>query len=382
MRLNIQDNKLCCGCSACESICPHKAITMESDFSGFLYPSIDANKCVDCGLCIKVCQFKYDYTRYNNFDIPYVYAGRQKQLKEVAKSQTGGLAALMYKQFIETGGFVYGVTFDENQHIVFKGTGDKQLIEQFRGSKYVQADIRGIFSQIKNQIKEGKHILFVGTPCQVAGLKSFLPDKLHDNLLTVDLICHCNTSPGLWKSYVEYLEKKYKAKIIKADFRNKRYGWHKCLETYSFNNGKEIVTGSYDYLFFAHLSSRPSCVCCPYTNLKRVSDITIGDYWGWEKNHIEWNDNLGLNLILVNSLKGKEFFKTIEVFLDYKQTNIRDCLQPQLIVPIKNNPLQDKFFKDYSTKGIKYVIYKYGDKNYIFRLKVLLKRIKQQILHL
>lgn len=382
MRIDIQDKESCCGCTACESICPHDAITITKESAGFLYPKVDANKCVDCGLCIKTCQFKQDYSRYQNFDTPIVYAGRQKQLEEVAKSQTGGLSALIYKQFVSTGGYVYGVTFDEELNVVFKGTDNIQDIQQFRGSKYVQADVRGIFAKIKEQLKNDIKVLFIGSPCQVAGLKSYLPNKLHERLLTVDLVCHCNTSPGLWKSYVEYLEKKHKSKIVHADFRNKRFGWHKCYETYKFENGKEIVTRSYDYLFFTHLSNRPSCTCCPYTNLQRVADITIGDYWGWENNHTEWNDNLGLNLILNNSDKGEEFFKSIEEGLELKQTNTKDCLQPQLTKPIEKNSLQDKFFQDYSEKGIKYVIYKYGDMNYMFRLKSLISHIKRKILHL
>ena len=382
MRINIQNKENCCGCTACENICFHQAIIMRSDASGFMYPEVDESKCIDCGLCVKTCQFKQNYDRYQNFDIPIVYAGRQKQLEEVTKSQTGGVAVLIYRQFISNGGYVYGVTFDNDLNIVFKGTDNHQAVEQFRGSKYVQADIRGIFSQIKEQLKNEIQVLFIGTPCQVAGLKSYLPKKLQEHLLTVDLVCHCNTSPGLWRAYVDYLEKKHHSKIIKANFRNKRFGWRKCFETYSFENGKELITRSYDYLFFTHLSNRPSCAQCPYTNLKRVGDITIGDYWGWEKNHSEWNDNLGLNLILVNSPKGEDLIEALRDHLDIQKTDTQDCLQPQLIKPIAKNPVQDRFFLDYSDKGIRYVLYKYGDLNYKFRLKVFLSQIKRKILHL
>ena len=382
MRIDIKVKENCCGWTACASICPYNAITMVDDLSGFLYPKVDLSKCVDCGLCVKTCQFKKGYERYENFETPIVYAGRQKQLEEIAKSQTGGLAALIYENFLSTGGCAYGVVFDSDQNIMFSCAKNVDETQQFRGSKYVQAEIQNVFLQIKEYLKNSQKVLFIGSPCQVAGLKSYIPNRFHKELLTVDLVCHCNTSPRLWKSYILYLEQKYHSKIVKADFRNKRFGWHKCLETYNLANGKEIVTKSYDYLFFKHLSIRPSCTICPFTNLHRVGDVTIGDYWGWEKNHVEWNDDFGINLILINSSKGTELLKLITPKLDLIQTDTRDCLQPQLINPIQKNPLQENFFKDYHNKGIKYVLYKYGDLNYLFRFKRHLSCIKRKLLHL
>lgn len=250
MRFDIQNKENCCGCTACENICAHNAISMVQDIEGFLYPKVDATKCVDCGLCVKVCQFNNNYERYQNYDFPIIYGGRQKDKNEIAKSQTAGLAALIYEQFLSESGDAYGVTFNSNNDVIFACAKSPKEAQQFRGSKYVQANIGRTFSQIKESLKGGNRVLFIGSPCQVAGLKSYIPNKLHEKLFTVDLICHSNTSPGLWRNYVQYLEKKYKSKIIKADFRNKRFGWHKCFETYLFSNGKEVVTRSYDYLFF------------------------------------------------------------------------------------------------------------------------------------
>lgn len=382
MKIELQNKEDCCGCGACASICSKNAITMQADYTGFLYPIIDNYKCIDCGLCSKVCQFKKDYVRYQNFEKPLVFAGRQKDIVQVAKSQTGGLASLLYRHFISNQGFVYGVVVDNNQHVVFKGTDSLDEIENFRGSKYVQADSSKVFKSIRHQLQIDVPVLFIGTPCQVAGLKSYLPKKYHSKLLTVDLVCHCNTSPGLWKSYIQYIEHKYRSTVVKANFRDKRFGWHKCLETYMLQNGKEVVTRSYDFLFFTHLSNRPSCTICPYTNLSRIGDITIGDYWGWERNHAEWNDDLGLNLILVNSQKGLNLFDSVKHQLDYLQTDVDDCLQPQLQTPIRKNPLQDVFFRDFSDKGIKYVIYKYGDRNLMFRMKSFLSNIKRKLIHI
>ena len=368
-KIVIHSPENCCGCTACASSCKYGAISMCPDEYGFIYPKIDESKCIDCGLCSKMCQFKSDYKRFANYDEPFVYAARQINLAEVSKSQTGGMAAMIYRHFFKDGDIAYGVKFDLNFNVIHACARTTEEAQSFRGSKYVQSDLKGIFPEVKQLLSLGQKVLFIGTPCQVSGLKAYLPVKLHTKLFTVDLICHCNTAPGIWKSYVEYLQHRYKSKIVKADFRNKRFGWHKCLETYEFENGKELITRSYDYLFFDHLNSRPSCTNCPYTNFNRVSDITIGDYWGWEEHHSEFNDNLGLNLVLVNSEKGLSFFKECMPFLDFVETSIIDCLQPQLVGPIKKNPKQIRFLEDYKNRGIGYVLYRYGDKNIIFRFK-------------
>lgn len=380
MRIDVQKPEDCCGCTACESACGHRAITMKADDYGFMYPHVNNNLCVDCGLCIKTCQFHPNYKRHENYDEPLVYAGRHKDIKELSKSQTAGLGALIYKKFLEEDGYVYGVSFNDENDIVFKCVKDIEEAQQFRGSKYVQANILGILKQIHSQLKNGHRILFIGSPCQVAGLKSYIPSDLHKNLLTVDLVCHSNTAPEIWKSYIQYLQNKYKHEIIKADFRDKRFGWHQCYETYLLDNNEEKVLRSYDYLFFKHLNIRPSCTNCPYTNLKRVSDITIGDYWGWEKKHSEWNDELGINLILINSEKGNQFFESIKSDVDYIQTDTTECLQPQLVSPVTKNPMQDKFLEDYKQKGIKYILYKYGDLNYLFRVRSFLYKVKKRVM--
>ena len=218
MRFNIQNKENCCGCTACENICAHHAISMVEDFEGFLYPKVDATKCVDCGLCDKVCQFKNDYERYQNYDFPIIYGGRQKNKNEIAKSQTAGLAALIYEQFLSESGDAYGVTFNSNNDVIFACAKSQQETQQFRGSKYVQADIGRSFSQIKESLKGGNRVLFIGSPCQVAGLKSYIPNKLHEKLFTVDLICHGNTSPGLWEVMFNTWRKSINQRSLKLIF--------------------------------------------------------------------------------------------------------------------------------------------------------------------
>ena len=204
--IKIVEKKDCCGCTACASICPHNSITMKPDVMGFLYPVVDMTSCVECGLCEKVCQFHDDYKRYGNYNVPEVYGCRHKDLEELSHSQSGAAAWAITQTFLESPGVVYGVGYESVTHIVHKRATSLDECQEFRGSKYVQSDLRGVFRQVKNDLKEGYRVLFFGTACQVSGLKSYIPVSLHERLFIVDIVCHATPSPAFWKSYVEYMQ--------------------------------------------------------------------------------------------------------------------------------------------------------------------------------
>lgn len=218
----IKDKTDCCGCTACESVCAHKAITMQPDELGFLYPKIDFELCVDCGLCEKVCQFKKNYNRGDNYATPKVYAARHKKLNELAESQTGAAFFAFSEKILDEGGVVYGVIFAEDFHVVHSRTETKEKRDHMRTSKYVQSDIRGIFSLVKDDLRAGRTVLFTGTPCQVAGMLAATPPQLHKYLITIDLVCHAVPSPAVWESYIAWLQKKYQEKILIAKHRDKK----------------------------------------------------------------------------------------------------------------------------------------------------------------
>lgn len=365
----------CCGCTACESVCQHKAITMQPNDLGFLYPVINEKLCVDCGLCERVCQFTQDYKRYENFSEPLVYGARSKSADDLLQSQSGGAFYALAEIIIAEGGVVYGAGWGKDFKVVHKRADSLVVCSEFRGSKYVQSDLQGIFHQVKNDLKVGNMVLFTGTPCQVSGLKSFIPIKLQANLYTVDLICHSVSSPAIWHDYIHWIEKKYGQKIQGANFRNKKFGWHGCTESYEMKNGLEINRKSLGFLFFNHLNIRESCSECPYTNLKRVGDITIGDFWGWEKSYDQWNDNQGINLLLVNSEKGKNLFEKSIAKLEYIQSSVERCIQPQLKVPVNLSPVYSVFISDFKKRGIEYVLKKYADEGLVFKIKKHIKRL-------
>ncbi|MBO7293903.1 MAG: Coenzyme F420 hydrogenase/dehydrogenase, beta subunit C-terminal domain, partial [Bacteroidaceae bacterium] len=219
MRINISNPADCCGCTACESICAHNAIKMKADQLGFLYPQIDDSACVDCGLCNKVCMFKEEYQPIDSYEQPEVYGVRHIDEEELAKSQSGAAFWAFAEYLLEEGYIIYGVGYDKNLRVIHKRVENKTECQELRGSKYTQSDLRGIFREIKKNLQSGEKNLFVGTPCQVAGLKSYIPKRLQDNLLTIDLVCHAVPSPKVWEEYVKWIENKYNDKLVATNYR-------------------------------------------------------------------------------------------------------------------------------------------------------------------
>lgn len=297
--IQIKDKADCCGCTACASICPKDAITMEPDTLGFKYPKVDLSKCIDCGLCEKVCAFNDNYDKSRNLKEPEIYAARHKDIHEIETSRSGAAFIAISDYILENGGIVYGVGYKDHFRVAHKRATTKEERNEFKGSKYVQSDLDGIFRQVKEDLKQGNTVLFSGTPCQTAGLNSYIGKKLRENLVLVDIVCHGVPSPYIWRDYLAYIEKKYKNEVVKVDFRDKsRIGWSGHIESFIFNNGRKVESRIYTDLFYQHIMIRPSCGNCHYTNFIRPSDFTLADYWGWEKISKEFNsDNKGCSLL-------------------------------------------------------------------------------------
>lgn len=374
----------CCGCTACENACNHNAITMQPDSMGFLYPVIDSTKCTDCGLCEKVCQFHSRYYRYEKSETPLAYSLRLKDEKQLLRSQSGGAFYALAKSLIEEGGIVYGAAFTNDWKVSHQRVDNIRDLEKLRMSKYVQSDMRGVYAQIKGDLHLNSKVLFAGTACQVAGLKSYLPNRLQDNLYCIDIICHGVPSPKIWEDYLTYLEDKYKSKIMKACFRDKRFGWHGATESFLFNNGREIFRKTNNRLYFSGLSLREACSKCYFTNTKRVGDITIGDCWGLPKNSPFELDKKGVSLVLVNSIKGANLLTSIGSIATMEPVSLENCMQEQLIHPTKLNPKHSQFVHDYTTKGFKYVAEHYSAMGWRYNIEKFYAHIRiigSKILH-
>lgn len=235
--IEIKNPENCCGCTACASICPHDAISMKPDVLGFLYPEVDKSKCTDCGLCEKVCAFNENYDQSMNLPSPDAYAARHKNMDEVESSRSGAAFIALSDWILKQGGVVYGAGYAEHFRVVHKRATMKGERDEFKGSKYVQSDLNGVFRQVRKDLKNGLMVMFSGTPCQTAGLNSFIGKKLRENLYLVDIVCHGVPGPFIWRDYLAYLEKKQGSEISWVNFRDKQmFGWAAHKETFKFVN--------------------------------------------------------------------------------------------------------------------------------------------------
>ena len=335
----------CTGCRACEQLCAKNAISMVADKEGFLTAQIDADKCVNCGLCQKRCPQNQVIGKNA---LKKVIAVRLKDEDILYRSASGGAFAGIAKAWIEDGGIVAGVTYDGewNAYHVFATTLEE--LKAIQSSKYVQADTRQAYSEVKRLLAAEKKVLFSGTACQIGGLKAFLK-KDYDNLLTMDLICHGVSSPLLFRKYIEWLEDKCGSPIKEYDFRDKKGGWglgYKYKYKYKYKYGACSIDPYYSR-FLAGDTYREACYQCKYCTPERVGDITIGDYWGIEKEHPKFFSTKGVSCVLINTDKGinawnssASLFYTLESEFDKVARHNGNLLHPT----VRKNDVRDRIY--------------------------------------
>lgn len=327
--IHIVHKKDCCGCGACIQKCPKQCISISVDNEGFEYPEVDEKTCVDCGLCEQVCPI---LNRDDRRPPLGVYAAKNTQ-DEVRKiSSSGGVFSVVAQQVLRERGVVFGACFDDSWQVVIDYIEKEQDLDLLRRSKYLQAKIGDSYQQTSVFLKQGRRVLYSGTPCQIQGLRHFL-GKDYPNLLTIDLVCHGVPSPKVWELYLDYRKNEIKRKcesmgltdtpsVVDVNFRDKLEGnhWEDFYLTLWFkvSEGKKTITYSsffYDDLYFKLFLSdailRPSCYKCPVREGRSGSDLTIADYWSINDALPEFNDRKGVNLLLVNSNKGIDILHVI-----------------------------------------------------------------------
>lgn len=373
-----KDKKNCSGCTACMAVCPKRAITMHVDEEGFQYPSVDEKQCISCGLCEAVCPFQQQSEKKQQY--PQAYAMKHHNDKIRHNSATAGIFTAVSDVILHRGGIIYGASYDENFIVRHSGAVSAEERDTMRGSKYTQSDMGDVYRQIKKELTEGREILFTGTPCQVAGLKSYIiqssgkqADNLMENLVTCDIICHGTPSPLIFHEWIQYMEKAAKSKIKDICMRDKDMGWMSHAWKVSMQNGRQyrenIWIQYYKHWMYSHYILRPSCHHCVFTNLNRPGDITLGDFWNIDNVCPDMKDALGVASVLINSKKGEDILKQIEVNCEIKSIKTEDCLQEQLKESAKPAKDREAFWQCYAQKGLKGIIRNYSGLSTLGRIK-------------
>ena len=353
--IHIENKKDCSGCGACANICPINAIKMTADNCGFAYPVVDDALCVKCGKCVSTCPI---INPAKAGEPMRVVGAKNKDESVRSSSSSGGTFYELAKAVISRGGAVYGCALDSELVARHVKVEDVDMLSVLKGSKYVQSDVGTTYREVKELLREGREVLYSGTPCQIAGLKNYL-GKEYDNLLLVDVLCHGTPSPGVFADYLDYLAYRFGAKPVSVNFRNKEKSWKRLYFEVIFENGKRYFTfcgyDRYMSMFLNNISLRPSCYDCRFTSVNRQGDITLGDFWGIGRKYPERDDDKGISLIIVNSDKGARAYSEIAGELTDFDSEIETALagQKTLSSPTSKNPRHDEFYRLYAEKGLK-----------------------------
>ena len=338
----------CVGCSACAQACPKQCIEMKADKEGFLYPNVNKEQCINCGVCINICPSR------NSEDEKIVisaYAAVNTNLAKRMNSSSGGIFPLLAEKMIDNGGIVYGAAMSDGckelDHIRVE---TKEDLTKLYGSKYLQSNIKDTYSQIEEDLITGQKVLFSGTPCQVNGLKRYLR-KEYTSLWTLDIFCHGVPSPLLWKKYIESQEKKYDSEVINVNFRDKKYGWKNYGLHIIDNKGHDIfkllTDDPYMYMFLHNYSLRKSCYSCPAKGY-RLSDITLGDFWGINQIFPDMNDKKGVSALIIRTEKGSQLLDSLRSNMILKEVDYDVITQynPAEVTSVKMPKKREEFFID------------------------------------
>lgn len=374
----LRDMSFCCGCYACYSICPVDAIQMKQNEEGFIYPCINEKKCIHCNQCKKVCPI----TQEQKPSKTKVYACYDKQLNRRMESASGGVFALIAEYVIKNHGMVVGAAFTDNFSVEHISVDTIQDLKKLKGSKYVQSAIGEQYKIVKQELEKDRLVLFSGTACQVAGLKSFLK-KEFDNLICMDVICHGVPSPKVWKKYLEEISEGKKIKRIKI--RNKENGIQNAPFKIWFDDGSVFVQKYEDNLFlkgFIHnLYLRQSCYQCAFKGNRAPSDISIGDFWGLEIVDSQFGDKFGISLVMTHTQKGEQIIEKISTSLEKKAFSEKDALRENpCIEKSVNKPVnRDLFFQSYEKCGVEKTVMKLTKVCLAKRIKIFITKLRYDI---
>lgn len=388
----IQDFSKCTGCSACLNICPSDAISKKENKFGFLYPVIENSKCINCRMCDEVCPISKDVFQDNSIQKAFAAINNNLDIQETSSS--AGVFSLIAIYILNQGGVVFGAAWENKYSIAHRKIENKKELFFLRKSKYIQSNINYIFSEVKEELKKNRLVLFSGTPCQVAGLKSFL-GREYEKLYLVDVVCHGVPNSNIYRSFIEFEEKRWHRVIETLDFRYKIPNKASYITAIKYKKGgrdylqyEPWFGTSYGYFFMKGYTLRDSCYMCKYTKPSRVGDVTLGDFWGVKEVFPNLDERNGVGLVVVNSHKGESLIKAISTDVKLYECSIDDAVKrnPQMSRPVDRPHNKEKVLeyisrRDYASANSYYrrsLDLKTHFKRYRYKASIMLHNIKNR----
>ena len=379
----IVEYKNCTGCLACKDVCTRDAIEL-IECDGFMYPRIDSTKCIFCKACKAVCPSLEEAVNssYDSF-VPKAYAAWAVDEELRYRSTSGGVFGAVAEAFIKQGGYVCGCSFSEDYRSAeFEAVNTTDDLRRLIRTKYFQCDTNNIFLKVRRLLIQGEKVLFCGTPCQTAAMYKFVGER-RENLYLIDFLCKGMPSQKVHERYVGLLEEKYKSKVTYFGSKSKIRGWGKFFTEVKFENGKtKYLRSPLDSLFVTQTYTvRPACASCNYKSEKRVSDITIGDFWGVEGIDENTMRN-GISALIVNTEKGYGLVDNQEIQLNTEERKLDEVANernPGYSQRVVINEKQKEFFQDFYRLPFQKVLKKYAIKNDLFSIgiRVIKRKVKK-----
>ena len=368
--IHITDKTACCGCTACVSACPVRCIDLVTDEEGFWYPEVNRSACVGCGRCESVCPF---LSARDKAPVLSTYAARTEDEMILSTSSSGGVFAELCKLSFADGGVVYGVAMqDDCRGCVFVRAEEISGTISMRGSKYLQADCKGVYDLVSADLRSGRKVLFVGTPCQANALVSYLGTS-REGLTVIDFICHGVPSPKLWAAFVDHLERKHGSRVANVSFRRKE-------AVIRDNRGRLALDADQEYqplslspylrMFLRNYCLRPSCYSCR-AKRTRYADATIADFWGVKEVVPQMASEMGCSLVIVRTEQALRHLDRMGASITLAEVDYDDAVRwnPSAFESTKRPPERDVFFSDLDRLDFSEIVRKYGSLHGSERLK-------------
>lgn len=349
--INIVDKRKCVGCSACVMRCPKQCIALQADDEGFLYPIVNQDLCIDCGLCDRVCPVINQFTPKRPLKC---YASKSLSSEILRRSSSGGIFGIISELILSEGGVVFGAAFAPDMSVYHCAVESLADLPNIQRSKYSQSIIGSTYVDAEIELKAGRKVLFSGTPCQIAGFRHFLK-KDYPNLLTIDVACHAVPSPKVWQTFIE---SKKDLDFNSVNFRDKKNGWLQYGFSLSHNNEEVFYQRSSDNAFMRgflkDLYSRPSCSMCPAKEGKSGSDLTLADFWGIWDVLPGFDFRNGASAVIINTSRGQKIYDKILACLECLPVEYEDIIRcnPALVKSAVYPRQRKEFWSKFPYEGI------------------------------